>query len=57
VIDDRQSQVIPCFVLGPKERLSGRENTGVRYRLAAAMQAGITRDLWTMDRLHDEVTA
>lgn len=32
-----------------------RENKGGRYRLTAAMQAGITNELWTMDRLYDEV--
>jgi hypothetical protein len=34
-----------------------RENAGVRYRLTPAMQAGITNELWTMDRLYDEVMA
>jgi len=32
-----------------------RENTGGRYRFTPAMQAGITNELWTMDRLYDEV--
>lgn len=34
-----------------------RENTGGRYRLTAAMQAGITNELWTMERLYAEVMA
>jgi len=34
-----------------------RENTGGRYRLTAAMQAGLTNELWTMERLYDEVMA
>jgi hypothetical protein len=33
-----------------------RQNEGGRYRLTPAMQAGITRELWTFDRLYDEVT-
>jgi hypothetical protein len=32
-----------------------RENQGGRQRLTPAMQAGITNELWTMDRLYDEV--
>ncbi|MFO1094715.1 MAG: hypothetical protein U0992_15625 [Planctomycetaceae bacterium] len=32
-------------------------NAGGRYRLTPAMQAGITSELWTMDRLYDEVMA
>ena len=32
-----------------------RENTGGRQRLTPAMQAGITRELWGMERLYDEV--
>ena len=34
-----------------------RENHGGRQRLTAAMQAGLTHELWTMDRLYDEVMA
>jgi len=34
-----------------------RENKGGRYRLTAAMQAGLTQELWTMERLYDEVMA
>jgi hypothetical protein len=30
---------------------------GGRQRLTPAMQAGITNELWTMDRLYDEVMA
>jgi hypothetical protein len=33
-----------------------RENKGGRQRLTP-MQAGITHELWTMDRLYDEVMA
>lgn len=32
-----------------------RENTGGRQRLTAAMQAGLTSELWDMERLYDEV--
>ena len=32
-----------------------RENKGGRQRLTPAMQAVITRELWTFDRLYDEV--
>jgi hypothetical protein len=34
-----------------------RENHGGRQRLTPAMQAGITQELWTMERLYDEVMA
>lgn len=34
-----------------------RENVGGRQRLTPAMQAGITREFWTMDKLYDEVMA
>lgn len=32
-----------------------RENTGGRQRLTPAMQAGIVRELWGLERLYDEV--
>jgi len=32
-----------------------RENHGGRQRLTPAMQAGITKELWTMERQSDEV--
>ena len=31
-----------------------RENEGGRYRLTPAMQAGVVRELWDMERLYDE---
>ena len=34
-----------------------RENRGGCQRLAPAMLAGITQELWTMDPLYDEVMA
>jgi len=34
-----------------------RENKGGRQRLTPAMQVGITNELWTMERLYDEVMA
>ena len=34
-----------------------RENHGGRQRLTAAMQAGITKELWTLEWLYDEVMA
>jgi hypothetical protein len=34
-----------------------RENVGGRQRLTPALQAGITSELWTMERLYDQVRA
>jgi len=42
-----------------RQRVAGvvKMYQGGRQRLTPAMQAGVTNELWTMDRLYDEVMA
>lgn len=46
-----QPPVVSC----QKGERQSQENTGGRQRLTPAIQAGIVNELWTMERLYDEV--